>query len=107
VARYLVLWRQNPAAPTPTTPSENLQLNEMMFAAIDDLMARDEIEEFGFFSDGRSGYVIGKGETIDSFRNVSMFLPYVYSEVHEIIPYKKGKETLITLLKTMTELAKK
>lgn len=107
MARYLVLWRQNPAAPTPTTPSESLQLNEMMFAAIDDLMARGEIEEFGFFSDGRSGYVIGKGEAIDSFRNVSMFLPYVYSEVHEIIPYKKGKETSIAVMKAIIELTKK
>jgi hypothetical protein len=80
VARYLVLWRQNPSAPNPTTPSENLQLNEMMFVAIDDLMARGDIEEFGFFSDGRSGYVIGKGETIDSFRNVSTYFAF-YSVV--------------------------
>ena len=79
----------------------------MMFAAIENLMAKGEIEQFGFFPDGRSGYVMGKGETIDSFRNVSMFLPYIYSEVHEIIPYKQGKETMITLLKTMIELAKK
>ena len=107
MARYLVLWRQNPVAPTPTDPSESLKLNEMMFAAMDDLIKRGEVEEFGFFPNGRSGYVIGKGEAIDSFRNVSMFLPYVHCEVHEIIPYEKGKETVITLMKVMIELTKK
>ena len=107
MARYLVLWRQNPAAPWPTDPSESLKLNEMMFAAIDDLIKRGEIEEFGFFPDGRSGYTIGKGEAIDSFRNVSMFLPYVHTEVHEIIPYEKGKETSTALMKAIIELAKK
>jgi len=107
VARYLILWRMNPVASTPTDPSEGLKLNEMMFAAIDDLITRGEVEEFGFFPDGLSGYAIGKGEAIDAFRNVSMFLPYVHSEVHEIIPYEKGKETSIALMKAMIELAKK
>jgi len=107
VARFLVLWRQNPSAPLPATPSESLKLNEMMFAGIDNLIASGEIEEFGFFQDGRSGYAIGKGEAIDAFRNVSMFLPYVHSEVHEIIPYEKGKENMIALLKTLIELTKK
>jgi len=97
----------NPAAPTPTDPSENLKLNEMMFAGIENLMESGEVEEFGFFTDGLSGYAIGKGEAIDTFRNVSMFLPYVYSEVHEIIPYKEGKETSIAVMKTMIELTKK
>ena len=107
MARYLVLWRTNPAAPAPTDPSESLKLNEMMFVAIDDLIARGEVEEFGFFLDGRSGYAIGKGEAIDVFRNVSMFLPYVHCKVHEIIPYKEGKETSIAVMKTMIELTKK
>ena len=106
MARYLILWRVNPAAPTPTDPSEGLKLNEMMFAGIENLTESGEIEEFGFFTDGISGYAIGKGEAIDTFRNVSMFLPYVYSEVHEIIPYKEGKETSIAVMKTMIELTK-
>jgi hypothetical protein len=107
VARFLVLWRQNPDAPAPTDPSESLELNKMMFAGIENLMESGEIEEFGFFADGRSGYSIGKGETIDTFRNVSMFLPYVHCEVHEIIPFKKGKETAIAVMETIIGLTKK
>ena len=78
-----------------------------MFAGIERLMESGEVEEFGFFADGRSGYAIGKGETLDSFRSVSMFLPFIHCEVHEIIPYKEGKETSITILKTMIKLTKK
>ena len=107
MARYLCMWRMNPAAPTPTDPSEGLKLNEMLFAAMDDLIKRGEIEEFGWFPDGTSGYVIGKGEATDMFRSASMFLPYIIGEVHEIIPYEKGKEITIAVLKAQIAAAKK
>jgi len=106
VDRFLVLWRMNPAVPSPTDPSEHLKLEEKMFAATDDLIKKGEIEEFGFFQDGTSGYVIGKGEATDMFRCSSMFLPYILCEVHEIIPYEKGKEITMAVLKAGIEAAK-
>lgn len=106
MARFLVLWRQNPAAPWPADPTESLQLTERMFAAIDDLMEKGEIEEFGFFQDAISGYVISKGESADVFRRVNMFQPYIHCEVHEIIPWEKGKEIEIAVLKAKIEAAK-
>lgn len=99
MSRFLVLWRSNPAAPWPTDPSEHLKLDEKMFAAIGESIKKGEIEDFGFFLDGRSGYGIGRGESTDIFRSLSMFLPYIFCEVHEIIPYEKGKEITIALLK--------
>jgi len=107
MARYLILWRENPVAPWPTDPSEALKLNEKMFAAVDDLIKKGEIEEFGFFQDGTSGYTIGKGESTDMFRCSSMFLPYILGEVHEIIPYEKGKEIELAVAKARIEAAKK
>ena len=106
MARFLVLWRQNPVAPWPTDPSEVLKLYERMFATMDDLIKKGEIEEFGFFPDANSGYVIGKGESTDVFRRVNMFLPYILCEVHEIIPYEKGKEIERAVLKAKIEAAK-
>ena len=107
MARFLVLWRGNPAAAWPADPSESLELMEKTFAAIDDLIKKGAIEEFGFFPDGWSGYVIGKGEATDVFTTVSMFGPYILCEVHEIIPYEKGKEISMALGKAMVEAAKK
>ena len=106
MTRYLVLWRQNPAA-TPTGPSEALKLNEMMFAGVENLMESGEVEEFGFFTDGRSGYAIGKGEATDIVRSVWSFAPFILMEVHEIIPWEKGKEITMGLIKAMIEAAKK
>lgn len=91
MARFLVLWHQNPVAPWPTDPSEGLKLNERMMATIADLIKKGEIEEFGFFPDGASGYGISTGETIDAFRRASMFQPYITVEVREIIPFEKGR----------------
>jgi len=107
VARFLSLWRMNPAAAWPTDPSEALKLNEMMFAAIDEGIKSGRDEEFGFFPDGASGYSIGKGEATDVFRSVSMFQPYILCEVHEIIPYEKGKEITMAMMKAIVKAAKK
>ena len=92
MGRFLVLWCQEPAAPWPTDPSESLKLNERMMGAIADLMKKGEIEQFGFFADGTSGYGIGEGEAADMFRQANMFQPYVTVEVNEIIPFEKGRE---------------
>ena len=107
MARFLALWRVNPTAPFPTDPSKALELNEKMWAAIDGLMKKGEIEEFGVFPDGYSGYAIGKGETVDVYRNVSMFHPYILAEVHEIIPYEKQKEVIRVLYKAQIAAMKK
>ena len=99
MARFLVLWRINLAVQWPTDPSKYLEMNEKMWAGLDGLMKKGEVEEFGVFPDGYSGYAIGKGETADLYRNVSMFQPYIVSEVHEIIPYEKQKEIIRAVLK--------
>ena len=57
MARHLVLWRMNSAAPWPTDPSEGIKLNEMMWMAIDSFKQEGLLEEFGFFPDGTTGYV--------------------------------------------------
>ena len=107
MARYLVFWRMNLAAPWPTDPSKGLELNEMMWMAIDSFKQEGLLEDFGFFPDGTSGYAIGKGDSTDVFSRLSMFIPYMLSEVHEIIPYEKSKETLRALLKTQIAQARK
>lgn len=107
MARYLVLWRQNPVAPWPTDPSEALKLNEIMFATMDELIKKGEIDEFGWFQDAVSGYVISKGDSADIFRRSTMFQPYILGEVHEIISYEKGKEISIAVARAKIEAAKK
>ena len=107
MARFLTLWRQNPVAPQPEDFMGELELIEGMFAVMDDLMKKGEIEEFGFFPDANSGYVISKGESADVFRRANMFQPYIRSKVREIIPYEKGKEIELAVAKARIEAAKK
>jgi hypothetical protein len=107
MGRFLVLWQQNPNAPWPTDAAERLKMNEMMMTAIDGLIKKGEIEEFGFFLDGTSGYGISKGEVTDAYRRVSMFQPYITAEVHEIIPFEKGWQISREVMKAKVEAAKK
>jgi len=86
------MWRINLAAPWPMDPKQSLELHEKMWAMIDGLMKKGEIEEFGVFPEGYTGYTIGKGTAEDILRNNEWFLPFVISEMHEIIPYQKTKE---------------
>lgn len=107
MARFLVLWRVNWAATWPTDPTEGLKLTKMMFASIEDSMKQGKIEEFGFFPDGGGGYTINKGEAADIYRGVSQFQPYMIFEVHEIIPYEKGKEITLAMAKAQVEAVRK
>jgi len=107
VARFLVLWRVNWSAPWPTDPSKNLQLNERMWTGIDALMKKGVVEDYGIFPDGASGYAIGKGEATDILSAVSMFQPYVISEVHEVISHEKSREIMRGLMKALIAATKK
>jgi hypothetical protein len=82
-------------------------MQEQYWALMDGMIKKGEIEEFGFFPDALTGYVITKGETVNLFRNASMFLPFVINDVHEIIPYEKGKEVTRAMLKALIAAMKK
>jgi len=107
MSRYLALWRRNPSAPWPRDLTEYSKLQETMWAAIDGLMKKGEIKEFGWFLDGLSGYAIAEGDSATHFKNVSMFAAYYDFEVHEMLQYDKGKEILRALSKAQIEAAKK
>ena len=107
MTRFLVMWKRNPVAPWPKDPEEYSKLQEKMWAGIDQLIKKGEVKDFSYFLDGISGYAIGEGESTDTFRDVSMFTPFYECQVHQIIPYEKGKETLRTLLKTQIAQARK
>jgi hypothetical protein len=107
MARMISFWRINLAAPTPADPAQLLAMQEHYWAIMDGMIKKGEIEEFGFFPDAYTGYVISKGETADFFRNAFMFLPYVINDVHEITPYEKGKEIVRATLKAQIAAMKK
>jgi hypothetical protein len=107
VGKFLAIWRVNPSAPWPTDPSKTLEMMEKMWAGIDELMKKGEIEEMGVFPESNVGYSISKGEAIDVFRRVSMFYPYFVFEIHEIIPYEKQKEILRAVAKAQIAAMKK
>jgi hypothetical protein len=94
-------------APWPTDPSKLLEMQEKMWAEVDNLLRKGEKEQFGVFPDGTSGFSIVKGEAIDLYRMVSMFQPYCNFETHEIIPYEKSKEVMRAILKAQIAAMKK
>jgi hypothetical protein len=106
VARFLILGRANLAAPWPTDPSEELKMEEMYYAAVEESMKKGEIEDIGFFTDGQSGYVIVEGEATDVYR-LTLENPYYNYEIHEIISLKKAKEIELAVLRDNVKAAKK
>ncbi len=106
MARFLMLVSTNWAAPWPTDPSEELEMEEMYYAALEEAMKKGEIEDIGFFTDGQSGYAIVKGEAADVYR-MTLQNPFYDYEIHEIIPLKKAKEIELAVLKDNVKAAKK
>lgn len=106
MGKYLVLWSQNPMMPFPTDPAEALKLYETLWAAMDGLMKKGEVSEFGWFMDGKSGYAIGESDAVTTFTNVSMFGSYFDMTVEPIIPYEVGKQANRALLKALMAATK-
>ncbi len=92
MGKYITLWTLNPNAPWPTDPAEALKVNEALWAAMDELMKKGEVTEFGWFLDAKSGYAIGEADAVTIFTNVNMFSTYFDVTVEEIIAYEVGKQ---------------
>ena len=88
----------------PLDPTEEMQLNEMMWAAIDEELKGGRILEVGWFANGTSGYAISteedaKGVFASAFANY----PWLQFEVHEIVDYETGKDIARQVLKNQAE----
>lgn len=106
-AKFLGIWRFNPNMPWPTDPTEQLQIIEALFAAIDRNLQTGDMLEVGFFTDGRSGYTMGSGEAKDAFRRALGPYPFVLVDVYDIIDYETGKEVTRGVLKAQMEAMKR
>jgi len=102
MARFLNVWHVNPVA-WPADPVESAKIIERGWAVMDDLIKKGLVKEFGFFLSSTDGYAIGEGESADAFRSAFMFTPYWVSDVHEIMPYEKGKEILRVVMKAAAQ----
>ena len=69
-------------------------------------MKKGQVTEFGWFLDGKSGYVIGEGDAVATFTNVTMFSSYFDMTVEEIIPYEVGKQVNRARLKALMAATK-
>ena len=103
MAKYLTIWRRNPAAPWPLDPAAATQWFEMAFAAVDEGLKSGLILEFGLFPNADSGYIIGSGEAKDGFMRAFANYPWIQFEVHEIIDYETGKAAARQVLKAQAE----
>ena len=106
MARFHVSWRINTLS-WPKDVQMAMQLNEALWAVTDDSMKKGLVKDYGVFPGGESGFLIGEGETIDVYKAVNMFIPWVSCEAHEIIPYEKQKETVRALCQAAIAAKKK
>jgi hypothetical protein len=104
---FLVLWRFNPLAPWPTDPAEMVKLSDMLNAQIDQRLKTGEIQEFGYFLNGRLGYSISVGESANTFGRVFSFYPFIEAEVNEIVSYETAVENMKVIWKARAEAAQK
>jgi hypothetical protein len=83
------------------------RLFETRFAANDTLLQTGEVQEIGWFLDGKSGYVISSGESKDQFRRSFSASPFAVMEVYEIVPFETVKEVVKGVLKAKAEAVKR
>ena len=107
MTKFLVLWHRKDVAPWPSNPVDYLNLMETQWAAIDGLLQKGEIKEFGWFMNTATGYAMGEGDSATVFKDVLMFSSFYDFEVSEIVPFEKAKETMRSVIKAQIEAMKK
>ncbi len=98
MAKFLGIWRINGTA-LPADPAKQVQGIEMILGQVATALKEGQIEDFGFFPNGFSGFAIMNGEAADVFGGAISFFPWIEFEVNEMIPFEKGKEITNQVIK--------
>ena len=94
MARYLVLWRVNPAA-WPTDPKQSLAVWQMAAGGGDALLKSGALKELSWLS-SEMGLAIFEADSKAAVMGmVQPFFPMFTQEIHEIVPWEAGKQALL------------
>ncbi len=92
--KYMVLYHANPSA-WPSDPKQLLTIWEGVAAGADNHLKTGVLKEVGWFTNV-DGYGIFEAESKDKVvEMVTPFFPLFSQEIHEIVPYEKGKEAIL------------
>ena len=91
----MVLYKANPAV-WPTDPKQLLALWEGIIGGGDELLKARVLKEVGWFNN-LEGYAIFEADLKDKVLGmVNAFFPYYSQEIHEIVPWDKAKEAILS-----------
>ena len=94
VARYLILYRANPAA-WPTDPKQALAVLEGAIAGGDQLIKMGAAKEVGWITP-QDGYALFEADSLDQLLGmIQPFFPYFTQEIHEVVSWDKGKDAIL------------
>ena len=95
MSRYMVLFEANSSA-WPTDPKQILAMWEGAIAGGDQLLKGGMLKEVGWFNPAK-GYAIFEADSKEKVLGfVAPFFPYYNQEIHEIAPWEKAKEALLS-----------
>jgi len=100
MARYLVLWKANPAV-WPADPKQALAIIEGAEAGGDMLLQSGGAEEIGWLT-AESGFAIFQADSKATVLGaVQPFFPFYSQEIHEIVPWKDATAALLASARMM------
>jgi hypothetical protein len=100
--KYMVLFRAVPSE-WSHDPKQLLSLWEAVTAGGDQILKSGAVKEIGWFTNTH-GYAMIDAESKDKVLGiVNGFFPYYTQEIHEIVPWEKGKEALLSSARMVAE----
>ena len=91
----MILFKANPTA-WPSDPKQILAIWEGTMAGSDQLFKEGQLKEVGWFTN-TEGYAVVESDSKDKVLEiVNHFFPFFSQEIHEIVPWERAKEALLT-----------
>jgi hypothetical protein len=95
MSKYMILFKANPSA-WPSDPKQVLAIWEGAMAGTERLLKEGQLKEVGWFTNSE-GYAIVESESKDKVLEiVNHFFPFFSQEIHEIVPWDRAKEALLS-----------
>ena len=98
MAKYLATWEINQSL-VPDNPKDMAALAVKMSEMVKQELKEGQISDWGCSIDGSTGYSLLEGNSIDTYKRIQMYAPYVKFKVEEVLSIDNVLKTYKAMMK--------
>jgi len=106
--QFFILWKQNASIPPAADPMQQVMQVEGFLGLMRHQLADGSLKEVHAYLEGDKGYAITKETATEEkvYADLQAWQPWVLFEVHRTVPFPKGIEISLEVVKARAQMMK-